>query len=392
MTRAQRRRLVAVVLALAVAAGCASSTGSGSGGTRATRSTSADGFTVTEFPITYPAQSGAAASTTSDTEDGAAGGSTHEITFDQYAEHPTDLWVTNQNSDALVRISLDGHYQVMSMPTGSGPHGSAFDAYGRLWLTLQFAHALVQVDAGGHIQQTFDLTKACASCAGDRKPGPHGLSIGPDGKTVWFAAKDGGYVGAVRPDGTMSAYPLPDPNALPIYIAPGPDGNMWFTELAANKIGRVTPAGVITEFTIPTPNSRPISLHAGPDSETVWFSEEAGSRIGRVNVNDGSVTEFEIPRSQPNLILAALIFDGAGNLWVQQYVDQAHPGPTGADKILRVAASFFGAPTSPVPASAITTLTVPSRKTVMHRIIVGPRGDIWFTELNVNAVGRITQP
>ncbi len=354
-----------------------------------------DGFTVTEFPITYPVREGTSGEIqglTDPDHEGhlLTGGSTHEITFDQYAEHPDDLWITDQNSDSLVKMALDGSYVVFPMPAGSGPHGSAFDKHGQLWLTLQFSHELVQVDDEGVIQQTFDLTKACTEC-GDRKPGPHGLAFGPDGETLWFAAKDGGYIGLVRPDGSMEAYPLPDPTDLPIYVAPGPDGNMWFTEYHGSRIGKITPDGVITEYDTPTPNSGPISIHNGPDSEFMWFSEEYGNRIARVNVNDGTITEFEIPRSQPNMVLAALEFDAAGNLWLQQWVDPANPEPAGPDSILRVAASFFDDPTSPVPAEEITIIEVPSRNTGMHRVIVGPDGNVWFTELNLNIVGRITQ-
>jgi virginiamycin B lyase len=352
-----------------------------------------DGFTVTEFPITYPVRPGTSGEIQGLTDHEGhltTGGSTHEITFDQYAEHPEDLWITDQNSDSLVKMALDGSYVVFPMPAGSGPHGSAFDKHSQLWLTLQFSHELVRVDGEGVIQQTFDLTKACTEC-GERKPGPHGLAFGADGETLWFAAKDGGYIGMVRPDGSMEAYPLPDPTALPIYIAPGPDGNMWFTEYHGSKIGKITPDGVITEYATPTPNSGPISIHNGPDSETMWFSEEYGNRIASVNVNDGTITEYEIPRSQSNYVLAALEFDANGNLWLQQWIDPANPTPSGPDSIIRVAASFFDAPTSPVPADEITNIEVPSQNTGMHRVIVGPDGNVWFTELNLNIVGRITQ-
>jgi virginiamycin B lyase len=33
---------------------------------------------------------------------------------------------------------------------------------------------------------------------------------------------------------------------------------------------------------------------------------------------------------------------------------------------------------------------VPTRDTVMHRIVQGPDGNVWFTELNADKVGRLT--
>src|SRR2546428_13340694 len=66
-------------------------------------------------------------------------------------------------------------------------------------------------------------------------------------------------------------FPIPSPNAQPIEIVLGPDGNLWFTEQNTSAVGRVTPDGVITEF--PTPTSGfPDDISAGPDGN-VWFTE-----------------------------------------------------------------------------------------------------------------------
>jgi virginiamycin B lyase len=39
----------------------------------------------------------------------------------------------------------------------------------------------------------------------------------------------------------------------------------------------------------------------------------------------------------------------------------------------------------------MTYYRVPSTQTVMHRIVQGPDGNIWFTELGVNKVGKLTR-
>ena len=38
----------------------------------------------------------------------------------------------------------------------------------------------------------------------------------------------------------------------------------------------------------------------------------------------------------------------------------------------------------------ITYHKVPTEKTIMHRILQGPDGNIWFTELGADKVGRLT--
>src|SRR5262249_11945200 len=67
----------------------------------------------------------------------------------------------------------------------------------------------------------------------------------------------------------------------PLGIAAGPDGNVWFTENRGSKVGRVNPAThKIEEFSDGiTPGSNPTDLTLGGDGN-LWFPEEIGSRIG----------------------------------------------------------------------------------------------------------------
>jgi virginiamycin B lyase len=147
--------------------------------------------------------------------------------------------------------------------------------------------------------------------------------VGPDG-AVWFVERPAGKIGRLTPDGTITEFPLPDPDSVPNVIVPGPDGALWFTELRADKIGRLTPEGALTEFPvpgvgpvgaaftgngalwvtgftsnelvrlttdgritarfpIPTPESGATGLTAAPDG-TLWFSQQVGHKIGRLAV------------------------------------------------------------------------------------------------------------
>jgi virginiamycin B lyase len=195
-------------------------------------------------------------------------------------------------------------------------------------------------------------------------------------------------IGRVSPDGAARSFRLPHPDSKPIYIHAGPDGDMWFTELTGNRIGRITPSGHLREFTIPTPDSRPIEIVPDPRGRAMWFSEEASDKIGRISLN-GKITEFQVPKSQPNQILAGLAFDRQGNLWVEQYIDQNHPSPPGPDRLVRIASSITTTRPGDLSAKQFKFFDVPTRKTVMHRIMLGPDGNMWFTEMMANQVGRI---
>ena len=342
---------------------------------------------VREFAIAYPGQADAASHANPALHGTASAhaGSTHEITFDE--RRGGDLWITGQNYDALVRVAPDGRMSFRALPDGSGPHGIEFDADGLLWVTLEFHGRVVAFDRDGRLVRDHDVRLDCTTCPDKINTRPHGLGIAADGKTVWFTGKGTGTVGKITPDGRVSTYGLPTVGSVPIYIRSGPDGNMWVTELVGNKIARVTPEGYVTEFGIPTPNSRPIAIVPGPDGR-MWFTEEAGNKVGRVE-RDGRITEFAVPKSQANVILAGLAFDRDGHLWVQQYVDHNNPAPAGPDHLVRIDKAILTAEPSALSRSHFAFYPVPTRDTVMHRIILGPDGNLWFTEMHADKVGRL---
>lgn len=345
---------------------------------------------VTEYALRYPGEPNPPAPGRGVHAPGGAAhpGSTHEIVYD---ERRGALWISGQNHDSLARVTLDtaGRPQIgfQEMPPGSGPHGIAFDAAGRRWVTLEFEGRIVAFDGHGRMVASRDVRLKCEDCPVPIDTHPHGLGIGADGATIWFTGKATGTVGRIAPDGSIRHFALPTAGSTPIYIRAGADGNMWVTELTGNQIARVTPEGQVTEFPIPTPYARPIAIIPGPDGN-MWFTEEAGSMIGRITPG-GVITEFPVPRPHPNVILAGLAFDEAGNLWIQQYVDHNRPEPAGRDRIVRIdRAGLRGAPDG-LNAAHFSFYPVPSRDTVMHRITRGPGGGIWFTELRADRLGRI---
>jgi virginiamycin B lyase len=345
--------------------------------------------TVVEYPVAYPNQTSV--------ETGACHpapkGSTHEITFD--AKGGNTFWITGQNYDQVVQVAQSGAMTFYPMTTGSGPHGIEFDADQRLWVTLEFAGQIVRLDANGKVQQTIDVNLDCATCVGGKlNPHPHGMGFGADGKTIWFTGKGTGTVGKIAPDGKITTYPLKTVGSVPIYVRAGNDGTMWVTELVGNKIARIGTDGSVLETPIPTNNSRPIAIVPEPGSNAMWFSEEAGNRVARISADGKTITEYQLPLSQANVILAGLAFDSDKNLWVQQYVDQnaptpSKPSPEGADHIIRIDQSILTAAPGDLTKVPITYYKVPTTQTIMHRIVQGPDGNIWFTELGSNKVGKV---
>lgn len=317
--------------------------------------------------------------------------STHEIEEDP--AHDNTYWISGQLHDAIVHFDANtGKSTFFAMPTGSRPHGITFDASGKLWVSLEFMGKVVQVDKQtGAILQTFDVQlNNVSGASGPLNTFPHDITIGADGKTIWFTGKSTGTVGKINPDGSVQHFQLPTVGSTPIYVTLGPDGNIWGTELTGNKIFRVTDAGVVSEFSIPSFNSRPIAIVAAPnDQPFLWFSEETTNNVAKIDLN-GNITEFVVPKPQSNMIGAGLGFDAMGNLYAQSYVNQNSPIPSGPDFIIKLSKEILTAAPGDMSKVLVTNYQVPSTGTVFHRIILGDDGNMYFTELALDKVGKLT--
>jgi hypothetical protein len=74
---------------------------------------------------------------------------------------------------------------------------------------------------------------------------------------------------------------------------------------------------------------------------------------------------------------------------VQQYVDHNRPAPAGTDRIVRIDKAGLAGRPGALKAEHFTFYPVPTRDTVMHRIVAVPGDTLWFTEMNADKVGRL---
>ena len=359
---------------------------------------------VTEYPLQYPG--------------GPYSGSTHELVNNWTANGVKDntYWGTGMTMDYIYHF--DGNTntaQYYYMGMNSMPHGIIFDAAGHLYVSLEgtgtVSGKVAQINTStGAINFTVDLNYT--SSVGTVNQGPHPLAVDPDGVTIWFTGKNTSTVGhlnlvngAITAASTVTSYPL-SLYGTPIYIEAGGDNRMWGTELTGNKIFAVTTStngtpGIVSEYTIPTANSRPIAITRAPSGTDMYFTEEAGNNIGRITAA-GVITEFAVPPSQSDSILASLAFDSNGNIYTQSYVNQGTGTPlqiplshTGPDYIVRLSSNILtaqaisGTTTGDNSNILYTRYQAESQKTVFHRIVEGADGYMWFTELGLNQLGKV---
>jgi virginiamycin B lyase len=109
---------------------------------------------------------------------------------------------------------------------------------------------------------------------------------------LWAALNGISAIGRLAPDGAFDVIPTPTTGAGPVGITTANGGEVWFTEFQADQIGRVRPDGSITEYPLPQ-GSRPHAIAPDPWGG-LWFTEWGAHRVGRIT-QAGLVEEFDLP-------------------------------------------------------------------------------------------------
>jgi virginiamycin B lyase len=178
-------------------------------------------------------------------------------------------------------------------------------------------------------------------------------------------------VGAVAPTpppvvpSVTSTYTIPTGASSPIGITSSSSA-VYFTEEAGDRLGVLNQNAKISEVTLPNPGSGPYGITFGPDGN-IWFTEYTSNKIGRYDPSTANFAEFIIPTaaSQPTSIV---IGPGDSALWFTE---------AATDKIGRVTLS-----------GSISEFTV-GGSTPLNATSVGNDGGIWFTLNGSDQIGEI---
>lgn len=312
-------------------------------------------------------------------------GSTHELVISK-----DFIFVTGQNMHRIAKFDYSGKLLTYyKMPDDSGPHGLLIDKHNQLWVSLEFIGIIARLDDNGNIVEQIDVQIYTAGAHPTViNTAPHGIGLDADGETIWFTGKRTSTIGRIKKDRSVEHFQLNTLAALPIFLSAGADGGIWGTELLGSMILNISKDGVVNEYKIPTANSRPIAVIPDQCEPFMWFTEEAGVKIGKIDMN-GNMTEYRVPALRKNDILASLSFDPDGNLWVQVYVDAANPTPAGYDYIIMFDKSIRQLQGDDLSGIPFVMHTIPSKMSMMHRIRPDHDGNLWFTEMMTDKLGKI---
>ena len=199
---------------------------------------------------------------------------------------------------------------------------------------------------------------------------PSEITVGPNG-TLWFIESGGNAIGSLsttNPNPALYPGSLPS-GSLPTGITLGPDGNtIWFTELAANQIGMINPndtSHTIRHFG----TSDGMTARSGPAGITsadgyLWFTQNQTHQIGRLDPSTGKITEYSAPVAMTTLN-SRIVLGPDGNLWFTEF---------GAIGIF-----------NPNNGTMVKEVALPGGSEEPFGIAVGPDGNIWYTEGVINS-------
>lgn len=304
-----------------------------------------------------------------------------------------NVWLVSHDNNAVGRLTAAGVFTVFPNLDTDSPNGLAQGSDGNLWFTSNLGRlrkvstsgvitdAAPGVPASGTVVRASDGKLWFGSGNGAIKRYDIGTnsiigsySVSQDLGWVWpmSAAASGVWwvsgtstLHRITDDGVQHEATFTSESASPGAMASSPD-YVWFVAPEANQIGRTNPVDHTTAlFDLPHPDSRPIDIVAGPGG--MWFTEETGDRIGRIDAN-GVITEFNVttPSSKPT----GIALGPDGNIWFTL---------AAADRIGRV-----------TPAGVVSEFPLPGPGRYPNSIVAGPDGSLWFTSHDLGQVGRIS--
>ena len=196
---------------------------------------------------------------------------------------------------------------------------------------------------------------------------PVAVAAARDG-TVWFTLESSNAIGRLR-NGQIERIPKGAESIEPLGLAVDAEGRAWYTEAPKQSISRASPDGAIASFGLSTPVARLGRLAVGPDG-AVWFAETTLMSVTRLL--EGRFTRHVVGTLTATVPADATPFGVAvapdGAVWATL---------PSANKLLRIS-----------PGGATTAFDVPTRRSGLGDIAVGPNGAVYFLEITANKIGR----
>jgi streptogramin lyase len=191
---------------------------------------------------------------------------------------------------------------------------------------------------------------------------------------------------------------------VPREIAPM-NGGIWFTDSQGVSLNRLTQDGALSQLAAPFPSESVFDAAVGAD-ENVWFNNVDAllePHIGRMTP-EGVATLFRIPSTKrarhvtrgPDDAIWFTAGDTIGRVAVDGTMTEIAVGARTGDITGGAHATLWF--TEPdvnrigrlTPDGTVSHFDVPTPDSGLDAIVLGPDGQIWFAQTNTGKIGRIT--
>ncbi len=198
---------------------------------------------------------------------------------------------------------------------------------------------------------------------------------------IWATLTGANSIGVYDPaKPANNTYRVPTSNSgLQGITATAPDGSIWFTEASVKKLGRLNPNTFsVTEYTPPADVAAPTQIVV--DSKgVVWYSDHASSDFGSFNPATGEWRKIPVGYCIGDCAVAlpnAIALDTNGKLWFSEHL-------RGVVGEYDSASDLLTEYTIPLPSS--NTLQFPATWWAWP----GPDSLVWFADLSLREIGYV---
>lgn len=189
------------------------------------------------------------------------------------------VWLALLDKDAVASFNVrDGTFKVYALPTKeSFPIALLEDDLGNIWVAESIAGKIARIEP-----ESMDVKEYMPK---EPLKEPTALMLDSNGN-IWIAEHLGNRVVMFNPIlERFTPYNTNDSKALPFGLAEDRYGNVWFAQHVIPKIGILDPTtGKVRDAEIPTSN--PLNQWVAMDgsSNTLWFAEPEGNKIGSIEI------------------------------------------------------------------------------------------------------------
>jgi streptogramin lyase len=218
------------------------------------------------------------------------------------------VWFTESAGNKIGRTVTGRTFgQTTISNAASSPRGITAGPDGNLYFVEYAAHTVNKILVGAPHTISTVATLPVGS-------GPVRIATGPDGNLWVTESKIHSVARVALPGGAITQVALPA-SAAPSRIVAGPDGNMWVAEPGINRVAQITTAAtpVVSQISVP---GKPTGIAAGGDGNTMWVTEQSGNNIARIIISPLSVKAFAIPTKSSSP--GGITLGGDGNVWFSE--------------------------------------------------------------------------